>query len=106
MTLLIPHVAMGVHWLPLTCVGVDTRSKGPLLNLDNTGGAWPPPHQGSDGSSLLMEPLEAPLLAPSAPPLHLAAEVDDCFLDDTILSQVGVGPSRAALHCALMKPSS
>lgn len=82
---------MDVHWSSPTFVGVDTRSKGPLLNLDNTGGAWPPPHEGSGGSSLLMEPLEAPLLAPSAPPLHLAAGVDGCCLDDTILSQVHRG---------------
>lgn len=63
--------------------GVDARDKGPLLQLETAGSVWPPP--GGEGVSALGDDttgLEAPLLAPSAPPLHLGDASDDSFLDD------------------------
>ncbi|CAM9920801.1 unnamed protein product [Ascophyllum nodosum] len=64
--------------------GVDGRSKGPLLDLDNSGGVWPQQYREEAGVSM---ELETPLLTPSAPPLDAALELDDCCLDDTISAQ-------------------
>lgn len=81
--------------LPAYPAGVDTRSKKPLLHLETaaaaglgngSGGVWPPPRSGRENgpdSDDIMS-LEAPLLAPSAPPMLVASDSDDCFLDDAI----------------------
>lgn len=68
--------------------GVDSRAKGPLLHLETPGSVWPPPQSGpsralGDGAG----ELEAPLLAPSGPPMQFDA-ADDCFLDD-VSTEVG-----------------
>ena len=76
--------------------GVDTRRKDPLLHLETAAaaggdgggggdGVWPPPRsgRGNDPDSDMMS-LEAPLLAPSAPPMLVSSDSDDCFLDDAI----------------------
>ena len=85
-------------WLPLFGCrsGVDTRSKGPLLHLESAAaagsvnGVWPPPQSGrgsAPGSDTMN--LEAPLLAPSAPPMLVASDSDDCFLD--AINEVSLG---------------
>ena len=73
------------YLLYYTREGVDGRSKGPLLDLDNSGGVWPQQYREEAGVSM---ELETPLLTPSAPPLDAALELDDCCLDDTISAQV------------------
>lgn len=79
--------------------GVDTRRKNPLLHLETAaatagggnGSVWPPPRHGreNDPDSSIIS-LEAPLLAPSAPPMMFASDSDDCFLDDAISEVCGL----------------
>lgn len=72
---------------PCRCLAVvDTRGKGPLLNLENPASVWPPPRSGRDGTP--SSELEAPLLTPSKFPADLEYAADDCLLDD-INTQVG-----------------
>lgn len=56
--------------------GIDSRRKGPRLQLDGPGSVWPPPQRGRvvdfDGSSG-GEELETPLLLPSNPSLQFSA---------------------------------
>lgn len=84
-----PFARCWTHRLTLTlfCLAVvDTRGKGPLLNLESPASVWPPPRSGRVGTP--SSELEAPLITPSKFPADLDYAADDCLLDD-INTQVG-----------------
>lgn len=54
--------------------GVDSRRKGPLLQLEGANGVWPPPRGGS-------AELEAPLLLPATSSLQFS-EADAFCVND------------------------
>lgn len=86
--------------------GVDTRGKGPLLNLEAPGSVWPPPRSGRVG---LPTDGEDPLLRPFLLPEDLDDISDDCFLDhvdtqvccgcDDVLGKKKVPAVRGAPSC-------